>query len=62
MNLTHAQDEGQAQESWSMRKNATEVLECIKKTGLEWDEKCWAVVRLTPPNSIVDYKIIFPRP
>ncbi|KAJ9614354.1 hypothetical protein H2200_002490 [Cladophialophora chaetospira] len=59
--LTH-EDKGQAEENWSTRLNASDVLKTLEETELEWDKKVTAVIKLTPPNTVVDYKITWRDP
>jgi 2-polyprenyl-6-methoxyphenol hydroxylase-like FAD-dependent oxidoreductase len=60
--LTFVQDKGQAEETWSTRLSASDALRSLEETGLEWDEKALAVIKLTPPNTVVDYKITWRDP
>lgn len=45
-----------------MRLNASDALESLQQTGLEWDKRVFAVVEKTPPNTVVDYKITWRDP
>ncbi|KAH8690554.1 hypothetical protein BGW36DRAFT_432352 [Talaromyces proteolyticus] len=59
--FTH-EDKGQAEETWSTRLNASDALKSLEQTGLEWNEKVLAVVKQTPPNTVIDYKITWRDP
>ncbi|KAL2786097.1 monooxygenase [Aspergillus keveii] len=59
--LTH-KDQGQATELWSRRIDAWTVLEELKETGVAWDERFLAVICQSPPQSVVDYKLLWRNP
>lgn len=56
------QDKGQANETWSTHLSATEALKTLKETGLDWDDRIVAIVKKTPPHSVVDFKISWRDP
>ena len=59
--LTH-KDEGTAAESWANKRyDAEEVIQSLDK-GTKWDENFLAVMSQTPPQSVVDYKIMWRNP
>ena len=60
--LNSIQDEGQAEENWSTRLSASDALEALQQTGLQWDPKVSAVIERTPPHTVVDYKITWRDP
>ena len=45
-----------------MRLNASAVLAALEKTKLAWDKRCLSVIKKTPANTIVDYRITFRDP
>ena len=46
---------------WNRSLNAPDVIASLDK-GIQWDEKFLAIMRQTPPNSVVDYKIMWRNP
>lgn len=61
-NLTRDQDKKQAQESWSLRLDPSDVLDSLQETGLPWDKRILALIKRAPPGCVVDYKITFRDP
>ncbi|KAK6382281.1 hypothetical protein LTS17_004168 [Exophiala oligosperma] len=59
--FTH-EDKGEAEETWTTRKDSSLALQCLQETGLEWDERIPAIMKRTPPGTIVDYKITWRDP
>lgn len=55
-------DKGEAEETWTTRKDSSLALQCLQETGLEWDERIPAIMKRTPPGTIVDYKITWRDP
>ena len=59
--LTH-KDDGTATESWSNKRyDAETVIQSLDKKT-KWDENFLAVMSQTPPQSVVDYKIMWRNP
>ena len=59
--LTVSQDTGDSQEIWSTRLNASDVLASMDNT-VEWDPRVLSIIKCTPPDSVVDFKITWRDP
>ncbi|KAN0117901.1 hypothetical protein V8E51_003878 [Hyaloscypha variabilis] len=58
--LTH-KDDGTSAESWNRRLDAEEVIQGLDKS-VKWAESFLAVMSQTPPQSVVDYKLMWRNP
>lgn len=56
------QDKGAAEETWSSKLDAADVLKTVEESGLKWDKRCISVIEQTPPGAIIDFKISFRDP
>ena len=52
---------GTSGESWNRRFDAEEVIQGLDKS-VKWDESLLAVMSQTPPQSVVDYKLMWRDP
>ncbi|KAJ9149913.1 Salicylate hydroxylase [Pleurostoma richardsiae] len=57
--LTH-KDDADIGESWSFKGNIQDVLQCLKEGNFE--PKLHEIVRNTPPENLVDYKLVWREP
>lgn len=55
--LTH-KDEADIDESWSFPGKVEDVLKCLEG----WDETCHDIVKATPEDKLVDYKLVYRDP
>jgi 2-polyprenyl-6-methoxyphenol hydroxylase-like FAD-dependent oxidoreductase len=59
--LMPSQDGGTATETWAKNLDASDVIASLDKT-IPWDPVILEVIKLTPPKSVVDYKILWRNP
>ena len=59
-NVAHSlklvQDKGQAEDIWSAHLNASDVIDSVSEE-MFWDERVLAIVKQTPKNTMIDYKL-----
>ena len=55
------QDHGTAAESWTRFLDAEDVLKTLEEED-DWDQTFVEVIKHTPPQSVVDYKILWRDP
>lgn len=60
--LTNSQDTSSSTNSWSTRISADAALEEISKSGVAWDQALLALIKRTPEDSIVDWRLLWRNP